>query len=302
MMLSTSLALAFVTLLGQTGSTGPAQAMPEGLASVRLLYASGAYEDALTRLSTLAVEDAGAGQYRALCLLALGRNADARRSLEELVARQPLFRMSDADVSPQLTNLFRDVRRRVLPTVVRDLYAAARTSFAERRHREASRQFKDVLALLTDEDLGDESVVLSDFKLLAEEFLKLAELEMAAAPDAAASASTVEPPPATAGSATSRRVYRAGDPSVLPPVDVSRPMPPWYPPTPADQAREHHGILRIVIDERGYVEEASLVKPVSDSYDAVLLAATKHWKFRPAVRNGAAVKFEKLIDVVLPIR
>jgi hypothetical protein len=306
-------ALMIAWLLAQS----PAPPVPNGLALARQLYAAGAYEDALVHLSTVSAAEPAeavdaASQMRALCLLALGRTNDARQALEALVLRRPHFRLGDADVSPQLRALFVDARRTVLPAAVRDLYQRGRGSYEGRRYQDALQQLRDVVRLLEDADLGPQAAALADYRALAEGFISLSEMELAAIeagarPDdpASAAAVTTVVVPATVvgeGGTTGPRVYSAGDKDVLPPVDVTRPMPPWYPPTPADASREHRGLLRIVIDERGYVESAVLVTPVAAAYDPALLAATKYWKFRPAVHNGTAVKFAKLIEVVLAAR
>jgi tetratricopeptide (TPR) repeat protein len=295
----------------------PPPQVPNGLAMARQLYAAGAYEEALVQLATVgAAEPAeafdAASQMRALCLLAMGRTGDARQALEALVLRRPQFRLGDADVSPQLRALFLDARRTVLPAAVRDLYARGRAAYEARRYQDALGQLRDVVRLLEDAELGPQAAALADYRALAEGFISLSEMELAALetgarPDDPASASavtTVVVPATVVGEdgTTGPRVYSAGDTDVLPPVDVTRPMPPWYPPTAADASREHRGLLRIVIDERGYIESAILVEPVAAAYDPALLAATKYWKFRPAVHKGTAVKFAKMIEVVLAAR
>ena len=49
----------------------------------------------------------------------------------------------------------------------------------------------------------------------------------------------------------------------------------------------------------GAVESAVLKRPVYPFYNAALLASTKQWRFRPAMRNGIAVKYRKAFDIVL---
>jgi tetratricopeptide (TPR) repeat protein len=312
------LALLAVVLAPQAVAQSPA----DRLAAAKLLYASGAYEEALARLADLTGADApdDAGQVRAMCLLALGRTADARQSLEQVIIRRPMLRLSDRDVSPQLTALFAEARRRALPDAVRTLYARGRASFETGQYAEAVGQLRDVLRLLSDPDLGEEAASLQDYRTLADGFIRLAEVRLAPAlpddppppPPSSSTTAVVNPTtttvlvspstPSAGVNPLSPRIYGPDDPGVLAPVDVTRPMPPWYPPTTADQAREHRGVLRIVIDERGYVEAAALVTSVHDAYDPALLAATKYWKFRPAVREGRAVKFAKLIEVILAAR
>src|ERR1041384_7386306 len=95
----------------------------DSLAAVRELYASAAYEDALNALSRLppdrpAEEARTIEQYRAFCLLALGRNGEAERAIEAVVASAPNFRPSESDVAPRVRAAFGDVRRRMLPAII----------------------------------------------------------------------------------------------------------------------------------------------------------------------------------------
>ena len=145
-------------------------------------------------------------RYRALCLLALGRTAEVDRSLEELVGRDPMFKMSESDVSPRLITIFHTVRRRLLPETVKRLYVDAKKSFEDGEYDSASAQFKDLLSLLSDEDLARVAATVADIKILAEGFLKLADAEVKAAAVAAAAtaAAAAAPPPAPPSSVPSR--------------------------------------------------------------------------------------------------
>ena len=75
-------------------------------------------------------------------------------------------------------------------------------------------------------------------------------------------------------------------------------MPEWHPVSPA-QMRDFRGVLRVVITADGKVEMASLVTPANPAYDALLLAAAKTWQYKPAMREGQAVRYQKLIPFVL---
>src|SRR5262249_23899237 len=245
-------------MLTQSGAaTAPAR--PAGdLTTAKALYASGDYEEALNNLSAIKADDAAdeVEEYRSLCLLALGRTAEAQRSLERLVTRNPLFKMSEADVSPRLITIFHDVRRRILPTTVRELYAKAKTNFEQGRYDVAKPQFEDLMTLLADDDLAEDAASLSDLKMLADGFLKLATAQLAAKAEAQKAAAP--PPPATkpaaspAGSEDAparspiNTAYGVEDKEVTPPVDVKCPMPEWHPSTPA-QMRDLHGVMRVVI-------------------------------------------------------
>ena len=286
----------------------------DDLATAKSLYASGTYEEALTRLA--AVRTGGmadeADEYRALCLLALGRQAEAQSSIESLIGRNPFFRMSESEVSPRLVTMFHDLRKKMLPAAVRDLYASARTNFEKKNYNVASGQLRSLLALISDDDLKDQAVTLADLKMLGEGFLKLSDAELAAAaavppekPAASASApasTAASTPPPAPTAAPGPKIYSPSDADVTPPVDVSRQVPPWRPPNGMVQRIEYRGLLRIVIDEKGKVEAASLVQPVSEAYDAQLIAAAKQWTFKPAMKGTQPVKYLKMISVVLAPR
>src|SRR5262245_12768582 len=73
----------------------------DSLASARDLYAAAAYEDALVVLNRLrpAADDGGRAiqQYRAFCLLALNRGAEAQRAIEAIITEDPSYHPSDSD-------------------------------------------------------------------------------------------------------------------------------------------------------------------------------------------------------------
>src|SRR5947207_5511280 len=103
-------------------------AAQDSLTMARDLYAGAAYEDALQVLNRLRaagvpMSDARVlEQYRAFCLLALGRSADAEQAIEAVIEAEPLYQPSGAEVSPRLRTVFIDVRRRKLPTIGQQKY------------------------------------------------------------------------------------------------------------------------------------------------------------------------------------
>jgi tetratricopeptide (TPR) repeat protein len=289
----------------------PATVGPD-LAAARALYAAGNYEEALSRLPTTP-GDATVGEvdeYRALCLLALGRTPEAQHSLEDLVTRQPLFKMSDTDISPRLVTMFHDTRKRLLPSLARDLYAKAKTDYEQEEYATSLGEFKDLLTLLADEDLAGATSTVADLKMLAEGFVKLADAGAAAAAKAAAAKAAAAPPPtppdpssttSAASTDSGAKIYTESDANVVPPVATSTPYPTWRPPASAFN-QDYKGLLRIVIDTSGHVESAVMVVSVHVAYDPLLLAATKDWTFKPAQLNGENVKYQRQIAVSLSPR
>lgn len=300
----TTVALALTATLAQ----GPAAiSAADDLSAVKDLYASASFEEALTRLAG-AEERLGkeqTEQYRALCLLGLGRTEEAQSSLERMVAAKPLYSIPESDVSPRLVAMFREVRKRMLPGAAHDLYAKAKADYDAKQYASAASQFRDMLAIINDADMGDRAASLSDLKMLGEGFLKLADAEVVAAAraaQAAAAARAAAVTPVAPVAPPAPTIYSADDKSVVPPVDVERRLPMWNPPTVMARTTEYRGVLELVIDERGAVESAVLRKPVAPTYDPVLLTAAKSWKFQPATRDGVPVKYRKNIDILLAPR
>jgi tetratricopeptide (TPR) repeat protein len=173
-------------------------ALPARAADMRAaknLYAAAAFDDALAELR--AVEAAADGtasreeieQYRALCYIALNKNVEARQALERLVNIKPSYAMSETELSPKLVTMFRNVRQRELPVIIKDLYARGKVSIDARRYTAAQAEFAQMLALIDDRDVLDRAT-MGDMKTLAQGFMKLAELEQANA-DARLAASAV---------------------------------------------------------------------------------------------------------------
>src|SRR6476469_4098250 len=139
--------------------TAPTGAEQESIAAARDLYASAAYEDALAVLNKMpsagrpAEETRAIEQYRAFCLLALGRTAEAEHAIETVVAADPNYRPS-ADLSPRVRTAFTDVRRRVLPSIIQQRYAQAKTAYDRKEFASAADQFAHVLETMNDPDVA----------------------------------------------------------------------------------------------------------------------------------------------------
>jgi TonB family protein len=286
-------------LLLAAASSSTARADSPELGNAKALYAQASYEDALVQLNRITDADDVANQvdqYRALCLLALGRDSEAQASLERLVVRAPLYVVKVDDTSPKLVTLFQQVRTRTLPVAARDLYAKARVNFDAKRFREARPQFEGLLAVLNEAGADASASPLADLRQLGEGFLTLTMAELTPV----APAPTAVPPPAAVPEAPAKVpvFYVAEDADVVPPVEVVRDLPPWNPPSQLAGTR-FSGILQIDLDEFGHVERALVVQSVTPSYDSRLVAAAKTWRFQPATKDGISVKYRKNISVVL---
>ena len=281
-------------LVVAAAASSPLRAESPELGNAKELYAQASYEDALAQLNR--INDAEVAnqvdQYRALCLLALGREREAQASLERLVVRAPLYVVKVDDASPKLVTMFQQVRERTLPAAAKELYTKARANFDEKRFTEARAQFEEMLAVLKETGVADSNPGIADLKQLGEGFLKLANIQLTPA-------EPVLPPPAPARPAPALATfYTPGDDDVVPPVEIARELPPWNPPLYQDKVM-FSGKLQIDIDERGVVERAVIVETIAPSYDGRLLAATRTWKFQPATKDGVPVKYRKTIAIAL---
>jgi hypothetical protein len=160
-----ALAAAFV-LVGGT----PAHAQA-GLEDAKALYASAAYAEALEAMRDLAGEAVTreVRHYRALCLLALGRRTDAEREVAAVVERDPLYVPAGDEVTPRLVTLFRDARRRLLPTIVHREFVSATRLYLDGDAPGARTAFDRVLKLLAEPPLSERSE-LRDLRLAAAGF------------------------------------------------------------------------------------------------------------------------------------
>jgi len=280
-----------------------AGAQETDLTAARDLYASASYDDALTVLNRLRSAEHPASQsrlieqYRAFCLLALGRPADAEQAIEAVVAAEPSHQPGDSDASPRIRTAFTAVRRRMLPSIIQQRYAQAKAAFDRKEYAAAADGFTQVLAALADQDVAvaAKQPPLSDLLTLAGGFQELAAKAAAPPPPAPAPVVAQAPPPPPPPSAP--RVFTGGESGIAPPAIVSQALPPF----PGQVIIPRNGKLEVVIDENGAVESAVMTASVSSNYDSMVLAATKTWRYKPATLNGVPVKFRKTVQINIKI-
>jgi hypothetical protein len=278
---------------------GPAFAQQNPLATARDLYASARYDEALIVLNSMrpglnaAANDLKSiEQYRSLCLLALGRSEEAEAAIAAVVGADPMYLPSESEASPRVRAAFSEVRQRQLPEIARARYANAKASYDRKDYQSSERQFREVLRLIDDPDMGGR---LSDLRVLVTGFLDLS--VAAAAPpqpasdtkqSAAAPANPVYPP---------GHIFSAAEPQVVPPVPLKQEVP-RVPTSVASQVRDK-GLLEVIIDEQGRVIGLDLRSRLHPIFDAQLLSAAKDWRYRPAVLNGKPVRYRKLVQITV---
>jgi hypothetical protein len=299
------------------------------LASARSLYASAAYDEALKTLQELSSEGGGriAGasfreveEYRFLCLLALGRNSEARESISAVVTADPLYKLDENTTSPRVMNAFRTVRREVLPDILQNIYNAGKSMYDAKDFKGAEPQFRKVIGLAGDPDLGGKG---SDLAALAKGFLDSA--VTAAAPTAPAAPAATNAGGATTGAGTAAPGGAAGGAAGAPPANAGaggaypprtivatqskageivppRMLKRTIPNVPSDLSRFGQlrpGEMEILIDETGKVAEAKFTKPIHPVYDSLVIAATRSWRYDPARADGVPVKFRINLKVTI---
>jgi hypothetical protein len=166
------------------------------------------------------------------------------------------------------------------PALAQEHYRAGKELFDARNYEGAIEKFAVVLKLTEEGDTARDPV-LFDVRALAVGFTDLSRRSLIAAghmeSTAAASVSTV-----------------------VPPVVVYQALPAW-PRGLGPQHGQLTGMLEFVVSARGEVGYISLVRSIHPTYDGILTAAAKHWKYRPATRDGKPVAHVKRLAITIDL-
>jgi TonB family protein len=265
----------------------PLASAQDGLQTVKDLYASAAYEDALSAVGKLdpATPSLEAEQYRVFCLVALGRMDEADTAVEAVLMAHPEYRPDPAQASPRIQTVFSQVRRRIGPALVKKMYQQGKAAMERKDRAEAVSQFEAMLRIANDPDVRGEANV-AELKELGSGFLELSK----AIPEKAVPAPDAPAAPA---------IGTPARPSVVvPPVVVRQTIPSWLP-DPASRGMELRGAVRVQIGADGKVTSAEIVKSIHPAYDQILLRAAKLWVYQPARRDGVAITAERTVEVVV---
>lgn len=175
--------------------------------------------------------------------------------------------------SPAPAEPARAARRRretqIAETQANALMGEARQLFDRQQYAEARLLFGRIIELLREYD----SPLASELKDLAS---RMAEVARAAVMDAEAAAALE---------------YKTGDPGVVEPVPLS--ILPAAPRRGADPSSLE--VLEVHIDQAGAVESARLVVDQPSFRSRWMVSAAKTWRFKPATKDGAPVRFVKRI-------
>ncbi len=252
----------------------------------KTLYAAAEYDKALEVVTSL--DGVEAQQYKALCLLALGRQADASSAIEALVNSSPTFIPSAEDAPPRFVELVTKVRQKMLPGIARRTFTEGRERYAEKQTDEALKRFSLVLTLLNDPAFGDTNTK-QDLETLAKGFIDLANAAAPPVKVVAAPPEPIPPPPPAASGPT------VTPPKIIPPVALVQAVPPM-PPDLASRA-ETKLILTVLIDETGKVTTATVKESAHPLYDRMVVQATRNWRYAPATRNDVPIPSEQVVTI-----
>ncbi len=281
-------------------------------------------------------------QTRVLCLLALDRRADAERAIEAVLDVDPFYQPGEDEAAPKVRTTFHEVRRRALPEALKRLYGRAKQAYDRKALGEAAADFKRVLTLLEDTDMVLDQSAKFEMRLVAQAFVDLAEaaavppplpasvlaVPATGAPTAPTDGATpgggalaadtagrtlptdgaARTPPADGAARTpqgappgpSAVIYDGNTPRIVPPVSVRNAVSIPEVMRPIGAPRE--AVVEIVVSADGSIESVTMRQPVGTVIDALLLSAVRNWRYRPATRNGVAVRFRMLVKVVVPPR
>jgi hypothetical protein len=253
------------------------------LEEIRRLYAAARYDDALQALvhtdAVSAPEAIERAEYRILCFLALSDEAAADAAIERLFVTQPAYRPDATRIAPGRRARFDAIGRRVRAANVQAEYDLAKRRLDAKEYREAMAGFERVLDVLaTDEDDDSDLARLGG---LAAAFRDLARASLEAV---VVTADRQVP-----------AVFEAGDPDVVPPVPLKPILPPMT--SGLTPRRPGAGLFEIVIDTEGRIETAAVLRSLDPEYDELVLRDARTWRYRPAVRQGVAVRFRKVIEI-----
>jgi TonB family protein len=276
----------------------------EPLAKAKALYDAANYEEALTVLAP--VHEPEAQQYRALCMLALGRAKDATGEVDSLIASAPTFEPSTEDVPPRFVSLISDAKKRLIPGIARKTFNEARDEYKSGDRAQAVKKFDLVLTLASTSGFKDTSDA-EDLRTLAAGFIELASASTPRRPEpkaptpdlrvAEATPAAALPAPTTATAPPSSGKVPAPSPEVSQPVVVRQTIPAI--PSGIGGLANPTASVRVEIGTDGRVVNASMQQSAHPLYDRLVLQAAREWLYTPATLNGRAVPSEKVVTIQL---
>jgi hypothetical protein len=264
------------------------------------LYADAFYDQALTLAARASGDSATPASelqplrtFKLLCEVALGRDAEAGQTAEEIVRVEPLPAANEADLPPQIRKMLADIRAKVVPDIVRDRYQRGRARLDRSEYGDALADFEFVISLVDNAPLTPTSqAALADMRLLAVGFRDLTRTK------ASARAAAPAPEP-SAGAVAPRAVVTARPPRIVQPQVLRQELPHFVTShgTAAASPPFQQGILEFTIGKDGTVTAARMITPINPVYDAMVSRAARQWKYRPALADGVPIEVVKTLTI-----
>ncbi len=243
---------------------------------VARLYYSAAFEEALAVLERSArgglLDEPLAEEYRAACLIALGREEDARAVMDRLVRAQPYRPARILDASPATRALYLSIRQAVLGDILRGAFIAGTAAMRNGDPAAAEHEFATVLRIADALPAGADRDLV-DLATLSRRFLDVAR----------------------APAAGRERYYSAADSGVAVPTAIVQVIPP--PPGASGVDFSGTAIVELLLSDSGEVVEVHLQQGIHPAYDPVVIAAARTWRYTPAMLDGRPVPFRKLLRI-----
>jgi hypothetical protein len=261
----------------------------DSLRDAKDLYASASYEAALSTLTKLSSADSSAPdirrqaeEYRAFCLFALGRTGEAESVAESIIKKDPFAELDPADASPRLEAMFASVRKRLLPSLIRERVRTARSGLDKKDYPAAEPPLMQARLMIADaEKLGVQDESLPDLGVLVDGFLQVIRF--------ASEQRNSSPPAASAAGPTT------------PAVVIDQRMPALSSSmVKIAQTTRKNGILDVIINESGDVVDAIVRQPLMPAFDQLVASTARRWKYRPAMLGGVPVRYVKTIALIVP--
>jgi hypothetical protein len=212
------------------------------------------------------------------------------------------------DASPRLEQRFLQVRKRLLPSLIRERFRSARTALDQKLFAAAEPDLVQARLMIGEASkLGVDDEALGDLSVLVDGFLQLIQSTQSqraatiqpATPEPAAA--PIAPPPVAplVAPPSSPRLYTIADEGVTPPVALEQRMPVLTQEMKAiAKAWQMRGVLSVVIDETGRVAEAAIRPPMTPSFESMILGTVRQWKYLPAKKDGVPVRYVKMVALV----
>ena len=275
-----------------------AAAAQNDLGEAKAKYEEAAYEDALTTLTKASASTTAdrvqLEQYRALCLIALGRISEAERAVAALVDADPTYVPPSSVASPRVLAMIAEIRRKELPGVARRVLDSGRAAYEAKDIPRAQRQF-DLLLKLLDDPIMEGRPEREDLLAVARGFSTLLVAAPAPRPPAAETERPAAPPATAAGTPPAAPAVSTFVPASV----IQESLPIWTPPNPAVARNEYNGAVKVRIGTDGRVKAATIDRPTHPAYDTALLNTARSWLYKPATQNGTPIESERVIAVRL---